>query len=82
MIPVAYLADKFGRRKTILAGAIVYMCVSPKILLKMFSHGNYSSSIGGSLQTGAQSLDFMLSGRFFAGKSSSLNSCLLFKFCY
>ncbi|KAH8829455.1 general substrate transporter [Flagelloscypha sp. PMI_526] len=48
MIPVAYLADKFGRRKTILAGAIVYI-------------------IGGSLQTGAQSLDFMLSGRFFAG---------------
>lgn len=27
MIPVAYLADRFGRRKTIQFGAAVYMCV-------------------------------------------------------
>ncbi|KAF5365047.1 hypothetical protein D9758_010993 [Tetrapyrgos nigripes] len=48
MIPVAYAADKFGRRKTIQLGALVYV-------------------FGGALQTGAQNMDMMLAGRFFAG---------------
>lgn len=27
MIPVAYMADRFGRRKTIMSGAAIYVCV-------------------------------------------------------
>ncbi|KAF8970850.1 general substrate transporter [Flammula alnicola] len=48
MVPVAYVADRFGRRKSIQLGAAVYM-------------------FGGALQTGAQNMDMMLAGRFFAG---------------
>ncbi|KAF8175574.1 general substrate transporter [Pholiota molesta] len=48
MIPVAYIADRFGRRKTIQFGAAVYI-------------------FGGAIQTGAQNMDMMLAGRFFAG---------------
>ncbi|KAJ7611880.1 general substrate transporter [Mycena polygramma] len=43
MIPVAYAADRLGRRITIQIGAAIYMC------------------------TGAQNMDMMLAGRFFAG---------------
>ncbi|KAF8873879.1 general substrate transporter [Infundibulicybe gibba] len=48
MIPVAYAADRFGRRITIQIGAGIYI-------------------LGGALQTGAQNMDMMLAGRFFAG---------------
>ncbi|KAJ7921428.1 general substrate transporter [Mycena leptocephala] len=48
MIPVAYAADRLGRRITIQIGAAVYI-------------------FGGALQTGAQNMDMMLAGRFFAG---------------
>ncbi|KAJ7664571.1 general substrate transporter [Mycena polygramma] len=48
MIPVAYAADRLGRRITIQIGAAIYM-------------------LGGALQTGAQNMDMMLAGRFFAG---------------
>ncbi|KAF7981900.1 hypothetical protein HWV62_31491 [Athelia sp. TMB] len=48
MIPVAYMADRFGRRKTIMSGAAIYV-------------------LGGALQTGAQNMNMMLAGRFFAG---------------
>ncbi|KII89895.1 hypothetical protein PLICRDRAFT_174711 [Plicaturopsis crispa FD-325 SS-3] len=48
MFPVAYSADRFGRRITIMIGAAIYI-------------------LGGALQTGAQNLNFMLGGRFFAG---------------
>jgi len=48
MIPVAYAADRLGRRITIQIGAAVYI-------------------FGGAIQTGAQNMDMMLAGRFFAG---------------
>lgn len=35
MIPVAYLADLFGRRKTIQCGATIYMCVCVLRILKI-----------------------------------------------
>ncbi|KAL1735018.1 general substrate transporter [Schizophyllum commune] len=48
MIPVAWAADKLGRRYTIQIACVIYM-------------------FGGALQTGAQNMDMMLAGRFFAG---------------
>ncbi|KAF8589970.1 general substrate transporter [Ramaria rubella] len=48
MIPVAWFADKWGRRYTIQMGSAIYL-------------------LGGALQTGAQNMDMMLAGRFFAG---------------
>jgi MFS family permease len=67
MIPVAYLADLFGRRKTIQCGAAIYMCVlrSPEPLRLILKH--HTTSLGGALQTGAKNMDMMLAGRFFAG---------------
>ncbi|KAG6859801.1 hypothetical protein C0995_003815 [Termitomyces sp. Mi166 len=54
MFPVAYLADKLGRRVTIQIGAVIYM------------YGLFTI-LGGALQTGARNMDMMLAGRFFAG---------------
>lgn len=39
MIPVAYAADKFGRRKTIQIGAAVYMYVFSGYASRLY-HGN------------------------------------------
>jgi MFS family permease len=66
MIPVAYLADFFGRRKTIQFGAAVYMYVfpPPDLISKLT---RLLCSLGGALQTGARNMDMMLAGRFFAG---------------
>lgn len=66
MIPVAYAADKFGRRKTIQIGAAIYMYDLPVIYLRdPLTVPCYS--LGGALQTGARNMDMMLAGRFFAG---------------
>lgn len=67
MFPVAWCADKFGRRITIQVGAAIYMCdmvdrwIGPFLMIIL-------CSIGGALQTGAQNMDMMLAGRFFAGE--------------
>ncbi|KAG5337190.1 hypothetical protein C0989_010346 [Termitomyces sp. Mn162] len=70
MFPVAYLADKFGRRVTIQIGAVIYMYVPFTIseeTVIIDPHDLLLLRLGGALQTGARNMDMMLAGRFFAG---------------
>jgi hypothetical protein len=68
MVPVAYIADRFGRRKTIQFGAAVYMSVFafPCLSLRLLSC-LCGDRVGGVLQTAAQNMNMMFAGRFFAG---------------
>ena len=70
MVPVAYIADKWGRRKTIQFGCVVYMyAVVPTLMVCKNLTFATTHRLGGALQTGARNMDFMLAGRFFAGMS-------------
>lgn len=72
MVPVAYFADKFGRRITIQIGAAVYMHVSLDVYPGSPAHR--FTRLGGALQTGAYNMDLMLAGRFFAGEANCIGA--------